>query len=164
MRAEHVGPIGNTPDVFVESIEGGYCGIIDNKAYKNGYSISGDHKRVMEDVYIPNYRSYGHTERPLAFFTYIAGSFGSNINSQLAAITRDTDVNGSAMPVDILINLAQDYAELGYDHQFLRDIFSVNHEVKLSDFHERKNSFTYDLRPQEFSMAADATEPYRTNE
>ena len=33
MRAEHVGPIGNTPDVFVESEELGYCGIIDNKAY-----------------------------------------------------------------------------------------------------------------------------------
>lgn len=133
MRAEHVGPIGNTPDVFIESADAGYCGIIDNKAYKNGYSITGDHKRVMEDVYIPNYQSYGHTELPLAFYTYIAGSFGSNINSQLAAITNDTHVNGSAMPVDIFINLAQDYAEKGYDHQFLKTIFSVNREVQLSD-------------------------------
>ena len=55
MKAEHVGPMGNTPDVFVESKEFGYCGIIDNKAYKNGYSITGDHKRVMEDVYIATY-------------------------------------------------------------------------------------------------------------
>lgn len=133
MRAEHVGPVGNTPDVFVESAEAGYCGIIDNKAYKNGYSITGDHKRVMEDVYIPNYQSYGHTALPLAFYTYIAGSFGSNINSQLAAITNDTHVNGSAMPVDIFINLAQDYAEKGYDHQFLKTIFSANREVQLSD-------------------------------
>lgn len=133
MRAEHVGPIGNTPDVFVESAEAGYCGIIDNKAYKNGYSITGDHKRVMEGVYIPNYQSYGHTELPLAFYTYIAGSFGSNINSQLAAITNDTHISGSAMPVDIFINLAQDYAEKGYDHQFLKTIFSVNREVQLSD-------------------------------
>lgn len=133
MRAEHVGPIGNTPDVFIESAEAGYCGIIDNKAYKNGYSITGDHKRVMEDVYIPNYQSYGHTELPLAFYTYIAGSFGNNINSQLAAITNDTHISGSAMPVDIFINLAQDYAEKGYDHQFLKTIFSVNREVQLSD-------------------------------
>lgn len=133
MRAEHVGPIGNTPDVFVESEEAGYCGIIDNKAYKNGYSISGDHKRVMEDVYIPNYRAYGQTEKPLAFFTYIAGSFGTNINSQLAAIIRDTGVSGSAMPVDIFINLAQDYAENGYDHELLKQIFSVGREVQLSD-------------------------------
>lgn len=34
MRAEHVGPIGNTPDVFIESQDAGYCGIIDNKSYK----------------------------------------------------------------------------------------------------------------------------------
>lgn len=133
MRAEHVGPIGNTPDVFVESAEAEYCGIIDNKAYKNGYSISGAHKRVMEDEYIPNYKFYGQTDRPLAFFTYIAGSFGSNINSQLGTIVRDTGVNGSAMPVDIFINLAQDYAEKGYDHRFLRSVFSVNREVQLSD-------------------------------
>lgn len=133
MRAEHVGPIGNTPDVFVESTDAGYCGIIDNKAYKNGYSITGDHKRVMEDVYIPNYKTYGRTDLPLAFYTYIAGSFGSNINSQLAVITSDTGISGSAMPVDIFINIAQDYAEKGYDHQFLKTIFSVNREVQLSD-------------------------------
>ena len=134
MRAEHVGPVGNTPDVFVESPAFGYCGIIDNKAYKNGYSISGNHKRVMEDVYIPNYKEYGKTKMPLAFFTYIAGSFGNNINSQIAAIQKDTGVNGSAMPVDLFINLAQDYAEKGYDHEFLRNIFSVNREVSVSDF------------------------------
>lgn len=133
MKAEHVGPIGNTPDVFVESQDAGYCGIIDNKAYRNGYSISGDHKRVMEDVYIPNYRQYGHTDLPLAFFTYIAGSFGANINAQLNTIHRDTGVNGSAMPVDIFIDLAQDYAEKGYDHRFLRDVFSVNREIRVSD-------------------------------
>lgn len=133
MRAVHVGPIANTPDVFVESEQSGYCAIIDNKAYKNGYSISGDHKRVMEDVYIPNYSLYGKSKLPLAFFTYIAGSFGKNINSQINTIHRDTGIDGSAMPVDIFINLAQDYAEKGYDHDFLRRIFSVNREVQLSD-------------------------------
>lgn len=133
MRAEHVGPIGNTPDVFVESADDGFCGIIDNKAYKNGYSITGDHKRVMEDVYIPTYREYGHTELPLAFFTYIAGSFGTNINRQLAGIIRDTGVDGSAMPVDLFINLAQDYGERGRDHEFIRTVFSVGREVQLSD-------------------------------
>ena len=139
MRAEHVGPIGNTPDVFIESLDAGYCGIIDNKAYKNGYSISGDHKRVMEDVYIPNYKTYGQTELPLAFFMYIAGSFGSNINSQLAIITRDTGVSGSAMPVDIFINLAQDYADKGYDHKYLKNIFSINREIQLSDIQPEHN-------------------------
>lgn len=133
MRAEHVGPLGNTPDVFVESQENGFCGIIDNKAYKNGYSISGAHKRVMEDVYIPNYKDYGQTELPLAFFTYVAGSFGSNINTQLATIIHDTGTAGSAMPVDLFINLAQDYVEKGYDHLFLKHLFAVGREIQLSD-------------------------------
>lgn len=133
MRAKHVGPIGNTPDVFVESIDEGYCGIIDNKAYKNGYSISGNHKRAMEYVYIPNYKEYGETDAPLAFFSYIAGSFGKNINSQVSEIVKDTGVCGSAMPVDIFINLAQDYAEKGYDHNFIKRLFSVNHEVGIAD-------------------------------
>lgn len=133
MKASHVGPAGNTPDVFVESEEYGYCGIIDNKAYKNGYSISGNHKRVMEDVYIPNYQVYGHTNAPLAFFAYIAGSFGSNINRQISEISQDMEINGSAMPVDIFINMAQDYAEHERSHSFIKNVFSVNREVSLSD-------------------------------
>lgn len=161
MRAEHVGPIGNTPDVFVESKEWGFCGIIDNKAYRNGYSISGNHKRVMEDVYIPNYRKYGKTNMPLAFFTYIAGSFGKNINSQLRNICLDTGINGSAMPVDILINIAQDYAEAGYTHDTLRRIFSVNREVKLRDV---QNACTkkdvYLMDGYQMERAADDSKPY----
>ena len=133
MRVKHVGPIGNTPDVFVESEEGKYCGIIDNKAYKNGYSISGAHARVMKDEYIPNVKTYGDAKYPLAFFTYIAGSFGTNINSQIASLNNETGVCGSAMPVDLFINIVQDYAEKGYNHDVLRTIFSVNREVRLSD-------------------------------
>lgn len=150
MKALHVGPIGNTPDVFVESEQLGYCGIIDNKAYKNGYSITGDHKRVMEDVYIPNYQEYGHTEAPLAFFAYIAGSFGNNINSQISEIHQDTGVNGSAMPVDIFIDIAQDYAESGHDHAFIKRMFSVNREVRLSD----TKSLRYQLQENELMFAA----------
>lgn len=150
MRAEHVGPKGNTPDVFVESDEAGYCAIIDNKAYHKGYSISGSHKRVMEDVYIPNYRLYGETKRPLAFFSYVAGSFGKYIDGQVREIKTDTGVNGSAMPVDILINFAQDYAERGFDHYSLKSIFSVNREVRLSDL-EGQYSFNFN----EYERAAE---------
>lgn len=163
MRAVHVGPIGNTPDVFIESEQSGYCGIIDNKAYKNGYSISGAHKRVMEDVYIPNYKLYGKSKLPLAFFTYIAGSFGSNINSQINTIRRDTGVNGSAMPVDIFINLAQDYAEKGYDHDVLKRIFSVNREVQLSDLALYQQEDFYQENVQ-LSMAAESEMQYGSNE
>jgi len=143
MKAVHVGPIGNTPDVFVAAEDDGWCGIIDNKAYKDGYSITGNHKRTMEAVYIPNYKAYGKTNLPLAFFTYIAESFGANINSQLMTIHSDTKVNGSAMPVDLLIDLAQDYAEKGYNHATLKRIFSVNREVRVSDILSESTSTYY---------------------
>ena len=133
MKAERIGQIGNTPDVFVESEEAGFCGIIDNKAYKKRYSISGAHRRVMEDVYIPNYQTYGETTLPLAFFSYISLAFVDTIDSQIAEIVSDTGVNGSAMSVDLLINIAQDYAEKGYDHEFLKNVFAVNKEVRLED-------------------------------
>ncbi|HBZ58022.1 MAG TPA: hypothetical protein DEO49_02580 [Sutterella sp.] len=133
MRAEHVGPIGNTPDVLILSESENFCGIIDNKAYHKGYSISGDHKRVMEDVYIPNYQAYGSTKLPLAFFAYIAGSFKKTVNSQLQEITRDTGISGSAMPVDVFINFAQDYANGSCTHRTIKDLFSLNREISLSD-------------------------------
>lgn len=146
MHAKHVGSKGNTPDVFIESVDKYYCGIIDNKAYRTGYSISGDHKRVMENVYIKNYKNYGKTDAPLAFFSYIAGSFGKNINSQVSEIAKKTGICGSAMPVDIFINLAQDYAKKGYDHGFIKRLFSLNHEVGLEDVDiEEKKNASYDF-------------------
>ena len=154
MKAIHVGPIGNTPDVFVQSDEEGFCGIIDNKAYKNGYSISGDHKRVMEDEYIPNYRKYGNTNLPLAFFSYIAGSFGNSINSQLSNIISDTGVSGSAMPVDIFINFAQDYAKSG-NHTSIKTIFSVGREVQISDLPKSKYSFKTSNNISDLDMVAE---------
>ena len=129
----------------------GYCGIIDNKAYKNGYSISWEHKRVMEDVYIPNYKACGKTTQPLAFFTYIAGSLGSNINAQLADIMRDTGVKGSAMPVDVFINLTQDYADKGYGHQFLKLIFSINREIRISGLQPKRNVVRHEQKSRNIS-------------
>lgn len=144
MEAKHVGPKGNTPDVFVESKEFGFCGIIDNKAYAKGYSISGDHKRVMEHVYIPEYKKYGETSLPLAFYSYIAGSFKKNIDSQIIDIYKNTRIKGSAMPVDLLIKFAQDYAENQYSHDKLKSIFSVNREVRVADVVAKKE-YVYDL-------------------
>lgn len=73
------------------------------------------------------------TEFPLAFFTYISSSFGKRINSGITDIIRATGVSGSAMPVDLFINLAQDYAEKRYNHAFLREVFSMGREVRLAD-------------------------------
>lgn len=144
MEAKRIGQIGNTPDVFVESKSFNFCGIIDNKAYRDKYSISGNHKRIMEGVYIPRYQYYGKTSLPLAFYSYIAGSFGNNINGQLKAITEDTGVDGSAMPVDILIDFAQDYYDKGYNHNAVRALFSANKQVGLSDLESLDDPETYE--------------------
>ena len=144
IRKEYVGPKGNTPDVFVESKELGFCGIIDNKAYAKGYSISGDHKGVMEHVYIPEYKKYGETSLPLAFYSYIAGSFKKNIDSQIIDIYKNTRIKGSAMPVDLLIKFAQDYAENQYSHDKFKSVFSVNREVRVADVVAKKE-YVYDL-------------------
>ena len=53
-KAEHVGPIGLTPDVLIESEQSGYVGIIDNKAYSK-YSISNDHRNRMIHNYISGF-------------------------------------------------------------------------------------------------------------
>jgi len=133
MTAKHVGPIGNTPDVFVESDIEQHCGIIDNKAYVNGYSIIGDHRRRMVDEYIPNVKTYADAKYPLAFFTYISTDFGKNINEQLKSITDETHVNGSAMPVDLMIDFAQDYVTKGYTHKNVFDVFSLNRKISIAD-------------------------------
>ena len=129
MEAKHVGPIGLTPDVLVISDDAGFTGIIDNKAYSK-YSITNDHKNRMVYNYIPTYQKERY---PLAFFSYIAGGFGNNIDSQLKDISSVTNVKGSAISVSNMIQLVQNYSENGYDQLQLKDIFSLNRQVMLTD-------------------------------
>lgn len=128
-KAEHVGPIGLTPDVFIVSDYAGYAGIIDNKAYKE-YSINNDHHNRMVHNYIPTYLDKG---QPLAFFSYIAGGFGKHINSQLNTITSETGISGSAMVVSNIINMIERQQTNPYTHNEIKDIFSLNRRVILSD-------------------------------
>lgn len=129
---KHVGPIGLTPDVLLISDEAGYAGIIDNKAYKS-YSISNDHHNRMVHNYIDNLRHYYEGEEKLAFFTYIAGGFGKNIDSQIRKIVDETDVHGSAIDVHNVISMVERNNVHPYSHTTLRDIFSLDRRVKESD-------------------------------
>lgn len=128
-EAHHVGPIGLTPDVLILSDKDGYTGIIDNKAYSK-YSISNDHRNRMIHNYI---KSYSKERFPLVFFSYIAGGFGSNINVQIKDIVDETSVHGSAMSVSNMIQLAEVYEKFGYNHSKIKEIFSVDRQVLLSD-------------------------------
>lgn len=133
MTAKHTGPMGKTPDVFVESDSEKYCGILDNKAYEKGYSITNDHYNRMVHNYIPSLQTYADAKYPLAFFSYLSADFGKNINARLKEITDATGINGSAMPVDILIDFAQDYKKCGFTHKDIKNIFSLNRKVSLED-------------------------------
>jgi hypothetical protein len=128
-KAEHVGPIGLTPDVFILSNESKYVGIIDNKAYSK-YSISNDHHNRMVHNYI---KTYSQQKYPLAFFSYIAGGFGTNINSQIMKIVDETSIHGSAMSVSNMIKLVENYQSKGYNHNKIRKIFSLDRKILLSD-------------------------------
>ncbi len=131
-EAKHVGPIGLTPDVLLLSDESGFQAILDNKAYHK-YTINNDHYNRMVHNYIGNIGNYSKSDKPLAFFSYIAGGFGSNIDKQLKNIVDATDVNGSAVSVSNVIKMVEQHREKPYTHQRIKDIFSVNRQVLMKD-------------------------------
>jgi hypothetical protein len=131
-KSRHVGPSGLTPDVLILSDSEGYCGVIDNKAY-SAYSISNDHHNRMVHNYIGGLRNYYDGVLPLAFFSYIAGGFSKNIDGQIADIARETKVSGSAFSVSNIINRVERHSEGVYNHRKLREIFSLDRQVMLSD-------------------------------
>jgi hypothetical protein len=131
-ESRRIGTIGLTPDVLVLSDSDGYCGIIDNKAY-SAYSINNDHRNRMVHNYISGFRNYCDCALPLAFFSYIAGGFGANINAQIQSISSETSVNGSAVSVSNIISLSEIHLEAPFSHSRLKDIFSLNRQVLLSD-------------------------------
>ena len=130
--ADHVGPIGLTPDVLLLSDAAGYQAIIDNKAYSK-YSISNDHRNRMIHNYIEQLATYSQYPQPLAFFSYIAGGFGKNISSQIRSIADETGVAGSAASVFSIIKMAEKNQRTPYSHDAVRDIFSRNRLIELKD-------------------------------
>ena len=131
-KAKHVGPIGLTPDVLLLSDSEGYQAILDNKAYHK-YTISNDHYNRMVHNYIENLANYSDSENRLAFFSYIAGGFGKNIDKQIQTIVDATGVNGSAISVTNMIKLVEQHNKVPYSHGRLCDIFSVNRQVLMQD-------------------------------
>ena len=119
-------------NVLVLSDEDGYQAILDNKAYHK-YTISNDHFNRMVHNYIGNISSYGDGDKSLAFFSYIAGGFGTNIDKQLKNIVDATGVSGSAVSVSNMIKLVEQHNQTPYSHKRIKEIFSVNRQALLSD-------------------------------
>lgn len=131
-ETEHVGPIGLTPDVLLISDSDGYAGIIDNKAYSK-YTISNDHHNRMVHNYIEGFRNYCRQDKPLAFFSYIAGGFGNNIDGQLLKIIRETGIHGSAATVSHVIQMVEKQQDTPYTHAQIKNLFSVDRQITFAD-------------------------------
>lgn len=131
-KARHVGPIGLTPDVLLLSDNAGYQAIIDNKAYSK-YSISNDHRNRMVHNYLRNLHNYSTSNLPLVFFSYIAGGFSEKINEQLTSIYNEAGIAGSAINVLNMIRLIENQVNSPYSHQGIRQLFSMNRQILLTD-------------------------------
>lgn len=133
-RATHIaGGAKEVPDVLlVSNPRCNYQAIIDTKAY-NRYDLGATHRDRMIYHYIPDIHKYGDPDRPLAFFTYVAGGFSPTIDTPLNKIVTSTGTNGSAITVSTIIKMVEQNDKLPYTHGDLRNIFSVNRKVLLSD-------------------------------
>lgn len=136
LNALHVGPKGNTPDVVVSSDDDKYCGIIDNKSYSKTYSIPGDHKRRMIDVYIPNVKDYSGINYELQFFAYISGEFKSTVEKRIMEIYKETNIPGCAVPVEIVIRFADGFVNGVYNSKHILPLFSKNKQLGLKDLND----------------------------
>lgn len=127
-QSEHVGDKGKHPDIAVTSYM--FSGIIDSKAYAS-YSISNDHKNRMVHNYIPPYKE---KYKNLEFFMYIAGGFGSNFNKQLQEVSQEGSLKGCGISANNIIKLAREYKKNNWQQRTLRNLFTLNKEIKSSDF------------------------------
>lgn len=132
--AIHLGQTGSrsAPDVLLLSDSEGYQAIIDNKAYSR-YSITGDHRNRMIHNYIEKVSNYSAYTQPIGFFSYIAGGFANQIDKQIQSIVDETGVHGSAMTVSNMIKLVERQIATPFSQQMIKDIFSVDRQIVLSD-------------------------------
>lgn len=135
-NAIHYGQGGSrsVPDVLLLSDSDGYQAVIDNKAYSK-YSITGDHHNRMVRNYLKHINSYSNSNYPVAFFSYIAGGYGSGIDKQIQDIVQESGVHGSAITVSNFITMieAQQNGKHNYSHNELRNIFGLDRQVMLRD-------------------------------
>lgn len=136
-KTKWVGSQPNNPDILAISVAEGddYTGIIDAKAYAK-YSVSGDHKRRMVHEYIPRYRkySYGGRTLDLAFFSYVAGGFGRNIDVGIEKIKDESHIPGCAISAGELLRLLKQHRRTPFTKTEFKQLFTSNRQLFSSHF------------------------------
>lgn len=147
-NAIHLGQTGSksAPDILLISDADGYQSIIDNKAYSQ-YSITGDHHNRMVHNYLERINSYSDSTYPIGYFAYIAGGFAKPIDKQIQAEVDESGVHGSCITVSNFIKMVENQTNgtAQYDHKTLRDIFSLDRQIRLSDLSSSKYTFKPDI-------------------
>ena len=134
-QAEHVGNKPLSPDILLVSEKCAFQAIVDNKAYSQ-YTISNDHRNRMIHNYIENPSHYSKHNEPMAFFLYIAGGFGNNIDLQIQNIHSQSGVPGAAISVSNFISLVEKYDPSFHSHESIKRLFTKNRQIKLEDIME----------------------------
>ena len=120
------------PDILLVSDEEDFQAIIDTKAYKN-YDLPTTQRDRMIYHYLPDIKNYSPSNSTLKFFSYIAGGFSNTIATPLNKIVESIGINGSAMTVSNFIKMIEKNILKNYTHEEIKNIFSVNRQVNLSD-------------------------------
>lgn len=120
------------PDILLVSGNFGFQAIIDTKAYSR-YDLPTTHRDRMIYHYLPEIQNYSSSNLPIGFFSYIAGGFSNTIATPLQEIVTASKVNGSAMPVTVFIKMAEKNSNSHYTHNEIKNIFSLNRQIYISD-------------------------------
>jgi hypothetical protein len=83
--------------------------------------------------YLENISKYSDYVQPVGFFAYIAGGFANQIDRQIQSIVDESGVHGSGMTVSNMIKLIERQNENPLSHKMIKDIFSVDRQIRLSD-------------------------------
>jgi hypothetical protein len=136
-RAKHIGSQPLRPDVLLYSDTERYGAIVDTKAYSKAYALTHAQRGVMRN-YVTDYPAYRLGDGDLAFFAYVAHSFGPNIDEQVAEVSaRSGDVPGAAISAHELVLMCRHHLQTQrYSHVDIRRMFSGNKSVSLES-HER---------------------------
>ena len=86
-----------------------------------------------EKCYIEKVSNFSDSPYPIGFFSYIAGGFISTFDKQVLSEVEESGVHGSGITVATFIKMIEHNSEKQYSHKQLREIFSLDREIKLAD-------------------------------
>ena len=126
---------GNYSDIFLVSLDGKNCAIVDTKAYRS-YNLPSKDVNVMENNYIPNCKElFGDKQYKLQFCSYVAGGF-ADVGYRFKAMHEKTGIPISGISAKALVDLARSNKINRSNQPKLQAMFSQSKVLKSEDFKE----------------------------